>query len=113
MEQVHLFTKKLKPTHISHALSFPTHVLEAFPFPEGAHMTNFEAVDATDNAWRKALLPKTGLSSSWREMTWSGVSFESMSSIMEEKTHKKRPYGSLRMPPIPGLPGFPKNQISA
>ncbi|KAJ7002642.1 hypothetical protein D5086_006006 [Populus alba] len=52
MEQVHLFTKKLKPSHISHALSFPTRVLEAFPIPEGAHMMNFEAVDATDNAWR-------------------------------------------------------------
>ncbi|KAJ6932071.1 hypothetical protein NC651_007698 [Populus alba x Populus x berolinensis] len=32
-----------------------------------------------------------------------------MSSIMQEKTHKKRPYGSLRTPPIPALPGFPKN----
>ncbi|KAG6781963.1 hypothetical protein POTOM_011349 [Populus tomentosa] len=51
MAQVHLFTKKLKPSHISHALSFPTRVLEAFPIPEGAHMMNFEAVDATDNAW--------------------------------------------------------------
>ncbi|KAJ6942026.1 hypothetical protein NC652_007963 [Populus alba x Populus x berolinensis] len=51
MEQVHLFTKKLKPTHISRTLSVPTHVLEAFPFPEGAHMMNFEAVDASDNVW--------------------------------------------------------------
>ncbi|KAH8514729.1 hypothetical protein H0E87_007529 [Populus deltoides] len=74
MEQVHLFTKKLKPAHISHTLSVPTHVLEAFPFPEGAHMMNFEAVDATDNS-RKGLAPKTGLTSSRREMkqmTWSG-----------------------------------------
>jgi hypothetical protein len=55
MEQVHLFTKKLKPTHISHALSIPIHVLEAFPIPDGAHMMNFEAVDATDNAWRFCL----------------------------------------------------------
>jgi hypothetical protein len=55
MEQVHLFTKKLKPTHISHTLSVPTHVLEAFPFPEGAHVLNFEAVDATDNTWRFCL----------------------------------------------------------
>jgi hypothetical protein len=55
MEPVHLFTKKLKSTHISHALSFPTHALEAFPIPEGAHMTNYEAVDATDNAWRFCL----------------------------------------------------------
>jgi hypothetical protein len=55
MEQVHLFTKKLKPTHISHSLSFPTHVLEAFPFPEGAHTMKFEAVDATDNLWRFCL----------------------------------------------------------
>jgi len=55
MEQVHLFTKKLKPTHISHTLSVPTHVLQAFPFPEGVHMMNFEAVDATDNAWRFCL----------------------------------------------------------
>jgi len=54
MEQVHLFTKKLKPTHISHALSIPIHVLEAFPIPDGAHMMNFEAVDATDN-WRESL----------------------------------------------------------
>ncbi|KAL9351063.1 hypothetical protein Peur_058318 [Populus x canadensis] len=52
MEQVYLFTKKLKPAHISHTLSVPTHVLEAFQFPEGAHMMNFEAVDATDNVWR-------------------------------------------------------------
>ncbi|KAJ7002720.1 hypothetical protein NC653_008048 [Populus alba x Populus x berolinensis] len=51
MAQVHLFSKKLKPTHISHTLSFPTHVLDAFPFPEGAHLKNFEAVDASDNAW--------------------------------------------------------------
>ncbi|KAJ6942098.1 hypothetical protein NC652_008027 [Populus alba x Populus x berolinensis] len=51
MEQVHLFTKNLKPSHISHALSFPTRALRAFPIPEGAHMMNFEAVDATDNAW--------------------------------------------------------------
>jgi hypothetical protein len=51
MEQVHLFTKKLKPTHIGYTLSVPTHVLEAFPFPEGAHTMKFEAVDATDNAW--------------------------------------------------------------
>ncbi|KAJ7002715.1 hypothetical protein D5086_006069 [Populus alba] len=55
MEQVHLFTKNLKPSHISHALSFPTHALEAFPFPEGSHMMNFEAVDATGNAWRFCL----------------------------------------------------------
>jgi hypothetical protein len=55
MEQVHLFTKKLKPTHISHTLSVPTHVLEAFPFSEGVHMMNFEAVDAADNAWRFCL----------------------------------------------------------
>jgi len=41
---------KLKPTHISHTLSVPTHALEAFPIPEGDHMMNFEAVDATDNA---------------------------------------------------------------
>ncbi|KAJ6932079.1 hypothetical protein NC651_007706 [Populus alba x Populus x berolinensis] len=32
-----------------------------------------------------------------------------MSSIMQEKTHKKRPYGSLRTLPIPALPGFPRN----
>ncbi|KAB5563704.1 hypothetical protein DKX38_003758 [Salix brachista] len=51
MEQVHLFTKKLKPTHISHALSFPTHALKAFSFPEGSHTVRFEAVDATDNVW--------------------------------------------------------------
>ncbi|KAJ6932075.1 hypothetical protein NC651_007702 [Populus alba x Populus x berolinensis] len=31
------------------------HALEAFPIPEGAHMMNFEAVDATDNAWRFCL----------------------------------------------------------
>ncbi|KAG6780225.1 hypothetical protein POTOM_013079 [Populus tomentosa] len=55
MEQVHLFTKKLKPTHISHTLSFPTHVLEAFSFPQGAHMMKFEAVDATDNEWTFSL----------------------------------------------------------
>jgi hypothetical protein len=55
MEQVHLFTKKLKPTHISNALSVTTHALEAFPIPEGAHMMNFEAADATDNAWRFCL----------------------------------------------------------
>ncbi|KAL9388111.1 hypothetical protein Peur_021235 [Populus x canadensis] len=55
MEQVQLFTKKLKPTHISHTLSVPTHVLEAFPIPEGAHILNFEAVDATDNTWRFCL----------------------------------------------------------
>ena len=55
MEQVHLFTKKLKPTHISHTLSVPTHVLEAFPFPEGAHTMKFEAVDATDNVCRFCL----------------------------------------------------------
>jgi hypothetical protein len=42
-------------------------------------------------------------------MGQTSVSFESMSSIMQEKTHKKRPYGSLRTPPIPALPGFPKN----
>ncbi|KAJ6953000.1 hypothetical protein NC653_041976 [Populus alba x Populus x berolinensis] len=55
MEQVHLFTKKLKPTHISHTLSVPTHILEAFPIPEGAHTMKFEAVDATDNVWRFCL----------------------------------------------------------
>ncbi|KAG6781961.1 hypothetical protein POTOM_011347 [Populus tomentosa] len=55
MEQVHLFTKKLKPTHISHTLSVPTHVLEAFPFPQGAHTMKFEAVDAIDNVWRFCL----------------------------------------------------------
>ncbi|XP_011007873.1 PREDICTED: uncharacterized protein LOC105113408 [Populus euphratica] len=55
MEQLHIFTKKLKPTHISHALSLPTHVLDAFPIPEGAHMMNFDAVDATDNVWRFCL----------------------------------------------------------
>ncbi|KAH8514714.1 hypothetical protein H0E87_007514 [Populus deltoides] len=55
MEQVLLFTKKLKPSHISHALSFPTHALEAFPIPEGAHMMSFEADDATDHAWRFCL----------------------------------------------------------
>jgi hypothetical protein len=55
MEQVHLFTKKLKPTHIGYTLSVPTHVLEAFPFPEGAHMMKFEAVDATDSVWRFCL----------------------------------------------------------
>ncbi|KAJ7002644.1 hypothetical protein D5086_006008 [Populus alba] len=55
MEQVHLFTKKLKPSHISHTLSVPTHVLEAFPIPEGAHFMNFEALDATDNIWRFCL----------------------------------------------------------
>jgi hypothetical protein len=55
MEPVHLFTKKLKPSHLSHTLSIPTHVLEAFPIPEGGHMMNFEAVDATDNAWRFCL----------------------------------------------------------
>jgi hypothetical protein len=42
-------------------------------------------------------------------MGQTSVSFESMSSITQEKTHKKRPYGSLRTPPIPALPGFPKN----
>ncbi|KAJ6416200.1 hypothetical protein OIU84_004910 [Salix udensis] len=46
-----IFTKKLKPTDISHALSFPTHALEAFSFPEGAHTVRFEAVDATDTEW--------------------------------------------------------------
>ncbi|KAH8514712.1 hypothetical protein H0E87_007512 [Populus deltoides] len=51
MEQVHLFTKKLKPTHISHTLSFPTHVLQYFPFTEGAHIMKFEVIDATDNEW--------------------------------------------------------------
>ncbi|CAK7357070.1 unnamed protein product [Dovyalis caffra] len=51
MEQIHLFTKKLKPTHITHALSVPTHVLEAFQIPEGTHMMTFEAVDATDIVW--------------------------------------------------------------
>ncbi|KAF9684993.1 hypothetical protein SADUNF_Sadunf03G0007900 [Salix dunnii] len=51
MEQIHLFTKKLKPTDISHALSFPTHALVAFSFPEGAHGMRFEAVDATGNEW--------------------------------------------------------------
>ncbi|KAJ6327794.1 hypothetical protein OIU76_004843 [Salix suchowensis] len=74
MEQVHLFTKKLKPTHISHALSFPTHALEAFSFPEGAHTTRFEAVDAIDNVWGFCLSTRlTGahpkpvlLRSSWR-----------------------------------------------
>ncbi|KAJ6932148.1 hypothetical protein NC651_007766 [Populus alba x Populus x berolinensis] len=74
MEQVQLFTKNLKPSHISHALSFPTHALEAFPFPEGSHMMNFEAVDATDNAWTFCLSTRlTGpypkpvlLRSSWR-----------------------------------------------
>ncbi|CAK7357075.1 unnamed protein product [Dovyalis caffra] len=55
MEQIHLFTKKLKPTHISHTLSVPTHVLEAFQIPEGTHMMKFEAVDATDNVWRFCL----------------------------------------------------------
>ncbi|XP_011007874.1 PREDICTED: uncharacterized protein LOC105113410 [Populus euphratica] len=55
MEQVHLFTKKLKPTHIGYTLSVPTHVLEAFSFPEGAHSMKFEAVDATDNVWRVCL----------------------------------------------------------
>ncbi|KAG6780221.1 hypothetical protein POTOM_013075 [Populus tomentosa] len=55
MEQVHLFTKKLKPTHISHTLSVPIHVLEAFPIPEGAHTMKFEAVDATDNVGRFCL----------------------------------------------------------
>jgi hypothetical protein len=44
-------------------------------------------------------------------MGQTSVSFESMSSIMPEKTHKKRPYGSLRTPPIPALPGFPKNPL--
>jgi len=44
-------------------------------------------------------------------MGQTSVSFESMSSIMQEKTHKKRPYGSLRTPPIPALPGFPKNPL--
>ncbi|KAL9388096.1 hypothetical protein Peur_021220 [Populus x canadensis] len=58
MEPVRLFTKKLKPSHISHALSIPTHVLEAFPIPEEAHMMNFEAVDATDNAWSFVSQPK-------------------------------------------------------
>jgi hypothetical protein len=42
-------------------------------------------------------------------MGQTSVSFESMSSIMQEKTHKKRPYGFLRTPPTPALPGFPKN----
>jgi hypothetical protein len=42
-------------------------------------------------------------------MGQTSVSFESMSSITQEKTHQKRPYGSLRIPPIPALPGFPKN----
>ncbi|KAB5563701.1 hypothetical protein DKX38_003755 [Salix brachista] len=51
MEKVHIFTKKLKPTDISHALSFPTLALEAFSFPEGAHTMRFEAVDATDTVW--------------------------------------------------------------
>ncbi|KAJ7002659.1 hypothetical protein NC653_007998 [Populus alba x Populus x berolinensis] len=55
MEPVHLLTKKLKKSHISHALSIPIHALKAFPIPEGAHMMNFEAVDATDNAWRFCL----------------------------------------------------------
>ncbi|CAK7357078.1 unnamed protein product [Dovyalis caffra] len=55
MEQIHLFTKKLKPTHISHTLSVPTHVLEAFQIPEGTHMMKFEAIDATDNVWRFCL----------------------------------------------------------
>ncbi|KAJ6416195.1 hypothetical protein OIU84_004905 [Salix udensis] len=74
MEQVHLFTKKLKPTDISHALSFPTHALEAFSFPEGSHTMRFEAVDATDNVWGFCLSTRlTGahpkpvlLRSSWR-----------------------------------------------
>ncbi|KAB5563705.1 hypothetical protein DKX38_003759 [Salix brachista] len=74
MEQVHLFTKKLKPTHISHALSFPTHALKAFSFPEGSHTVRFEAVDATDNVWGFCLSTRlTGarpkpvlLRSSWR-----------------------------------------------
>jgi hypothetical protein len=44
-------------------------------------------------------------------MGQTSVSFESMSSIMPDKTHKKRPYGSLRTPPIPALPGFPKNPL--
>jgi len=44
-------------------------------------------------------------------MGQTSVSFESTSSIMPEKTHKKRPYGSLRTPPIPALPGFPKNPL--
>jgi hypothetical protein len=39
------------------------------------------------------------------------VSFESMSSIMQEKTHKKRQHGSVRTPPIPALPGFPNNPL--
>ncbi|KAJ6942040.1 hypothetical protein NC652_007976 [Populus alba x Populus x berolinensis] len=34
-----------------------------------------------------------------------------MSSIMQEKTHKKRPYGSLRTPPIPGFPKSPLHPI--
>ncbi|CAK7357067.1 unnamed protein product [Dovyalis caffra] len=55
MEQIHLFTKKLKPTHISHTLSVPSHVLKAFQMPEGTHMMKFEAVDATDNVWRFSL----------------------------------------------------------
>jgi hypothetical protein len=42
-------------------------------------------------------------------MGQTSVSFESMSSIKPEKTHQKRPYGSLRTPPIPALPGSPKN----
>jgi len=44
-------------------------------------------------------------------MGQTSVSFESMSSIMQEKTHKKRSYGSLRTPPIPALPGFPRNPL--
>jgi len=44
-------------------------------------------------------------------MGQTSISFESMSSIMQEKTHKKRPYGSLGTPPIPALPGFPKNPL--
>ncbi|KAJ6706640.1 hypothetical protein OIU79_011134 [Salix purpurea] len=59
MEKVHIFTKKLKPTAISHALSFPTHALEAFSFPEGAHKMRFEAVDATDTVGeQKGLVPE-------------------------------------------------------
>ncbi|KAJ6769713.1 hypothetical protein OIU79_020552 [Salix purpurea] len=66
--------KKLKPTHISHALSFPTHALEAFSFPEGAHTMRFEAVDSTNNVWGFCLSSRlTGsypkpvlLRSSWR-----------------------------------------------
>ncbi|CAK7357072.1 unnamed protein product [Dovyalis caffra] len=62
MEQIHLFTKKLKPTHINHTLSVPTHVLLAFQIPEGTHMMRFEAVDAIDNVWRFCLsIRQTGV----------------------------------------------------